>query len=501
MRYFAKWVIYSFANNYYPLKHVGIYGGGVAGAQLVQGLKQSNEFLPVAFFDDDESKHHTFIHNIEVFSTEELNVIIKSKELEVIILAMPSVGRKRIKEILSLLKDYSIKVKSLPSIENILDGKVNIEDIREIDIDEILGRDVVVPEKSLLGKNISSQNIVVTGAGGSIGSELCRQIIELNPSRLILFERSEFALYRIHQEILETKNGIEIIPVLGSVTDENKLTELFTSYKINTIFHAAAYKHVPLVEVNPLEGIKNNVLGTYHSATAAKNAKVETFVLVSTDKAVRPTNVMGASKRMAELILQSFADIQTETCFTMVRFGNVLNSTGSVVPLFRKQIKKGGPLTVTHAEVTRYFMSIPEAVQLIIQASTMSDGGDVFVLDMGKPIKILDLATKLIYLYGFTPISSDNPNGDIEIKFTGLRPGEKLFEELILGDNVSVTEHPQIMKAEECKLPLEIIQESISKIQETINNLDVEFAKEILANYVDGYDNSNNIENNSNGSN
>ncbi|MBC8214229.1 MAG: polysaccharide biosynthesis protein [Candidatus Marinimicrobia bacterium] len=487
MRYFAKWLLYSFANNYHSLIHVGIYGGGVAGAQLVQGLKQSNEFLPVAFFDDSQSKHHTFIHNIEVYSTEELKNIIKTKEIKVIILAMPSVERRRIKEILTLLKDFSVKVKSLPSIENILDGKVNIEDIREIDIDEILGRDVVVPEKSLLKKNISSRNVVVTGAGGSIGSELCRQIIELKPTRLILFERSEFALYQIHQELLGNENGVEVIPVLGSVTNEKKQTELFTTQKVHTIFHAAAYKHVPLVEINPIEGVKNNVLGTYYSAIAAMKANVNTFVLVSTDKAVRSTNVMGASKRLAELVLQSLAEIQSKTCFTMVRFGNVLNSTGSVVPLFRKQIKNGGPLTVTHPEVTRYFMSIPEAVQLIIQASTMARGGDVFVLDMGEPIKILDLATKLIYLYGFTPVSSEYPNGDIEIKFTGLRSGEKLYEELILGNNVSETEHPQIMRAEEAKLSWDVIQDTISQIHKTVNNLDVTKIRELLVKIVDGY--------------
>jgi len=356
-----------------------------------------------------------------------------------------------------------------------------------VDVEDILGRDPVKPQEELLKQNIKEKNILVTGAGGSIGSELCRQILELSPKKLILFENSEFNLYSIHQELSKSKKKADIIPKLATVTNFHQINKVISENEINTIFHAAAYKHVPMVEMNVSEGVYNNVIGTYNVAKAAKDNNVENMLLISTDKAVRPTNVMGASKRFSELILQAFADEKTNTCFSMVRFGNVLDSAGSVVPLFRKQIKEEGTVTVTHREITRYFMSIPEAVQLVLQSGSMAKGGDVFVLDMGDPIKILDLAYRMIHLSGLKPIDTENPEGDIKIKFTGLRPGEKLYEELLIGDDVIQSEHPRIMQAKEEKLSSDIIEKKVKEISEFRGQQEDILIRNILLETVSGY--------------
>ena len=392
------------------------------------------------------------------------------------------------KELLKKLSKYPIEVKVLPSVSSIVSGEVSIESIKKVKVEDILGRLPVEPKKPLLKKNITGKNVLITGAGGSIGSELCRQILELSPKKIILFEHSEFNLYNIHKELSSSRKRTKIIPVLANLTDENKINQLVKQEEIHTIYHAAAYKHVPMVESNAVEGVYNNVIGTFNVALAAFNNAVENFVLISTDKAVRPTNVMGASKRMSELILQGLnAKDNSNTCFSMVRFGNVLDSAGSVVPLFRSQIQNGGPVTVTHRDVTRYFMSIPEAVQLVIQTGAMAKGGDVFVLDMGEPIRILDLAYRMINLSGLTPIDNANPEGDIKIKFTGLRPGEKLYEELLIGDNVIQSEHPRIMQATEENISWDELQESIEIIRSARLDNNEKAIRTLLRSKVNGY--------------
>ena len=387
---------------------------------------------------------------------------------------------------LTKLASLPIEVSVLPSLENIIDGKVSIDNIKNVDVVDILGRSSVLPKKELLRQNIQSKNILITGAGGSIGSELSRQIINLEPNKVVLLDNSEYNLYSIKLELEAISQKIDVIPALCTVTNFNQLKNIIINNEVDTIFHAAAYKHVPLVELNPISGIYNNVIGTYNVAKIANDLGLDRMVLISTDKAVRPTNVMGASKRMSELVLQAYSE-KSDCCFSMVRFGNVLDSAGSVVPLFRKQIKNGGPVTVTHKDITRYFMSIPEASQLVIQAGSMAKGGDVFVLDMGEPIKIVDLAYKMIYLSGFTPIDKDNKDGDIMIKYTGLRPGEKLYEELLIGDNVVSSEHPMIMRAIENKISMSDMIECISVIKDARDRQDVEIINKLLLKYVDGY--------------
>ena len=400
---------------------------------------------------------------------------------------MPSVTRGRRAEILSTLEVLPIPIRTLPDIASIATGKVKVQDIREIDIADLLGRESVPPNAALMGKNINGRVVMVTGAGGSIGAELCRQIAMLEPKKLILYEQSEFNLYSIDREL--SKRDFEFVSILGSVHDSKHISDRCEQFQVNTLFHAAAYKHVPLVEDNPAMGIQNNIFGTYAAAMAAINAKVDTFVLISTDKAVRPTNVMGASKRFAELILQSLnADsVSDQTKFVMVRFGNVIDSSGSVIPLFRNQINMGGPVTVTHEEVTRYFMTIPEASQLVIQAGAMASGGEVFVLDMGESVRIYDLAVKMIKLSGLTLKDKDHIDGDIEIEFSGLRPGEKLYEELLIGDNVSTTQHNRIMMANEKFLPLTEINEKLGQLEKQMNSGSADEIKKILASVVEGY--------------
>lgn len=444
---------------------VAIYGAGVAGNQLVATLRMGRNLKPVAFIDDD---HHLIGRNVaglRVFSPQAIEKMILKTKAEEILLAIPSACRSRRREILTLLEKYSLRVRSIPGIMDLASGKVKVDDIQEIDIVDVLGRDIVPPDKKLFSTCIEDKTVLVTGAGGSIGAELCRQIVTVGVKTLLLLDHSEYNLYTIHFEldnyIRQKQLAINLIPILGSIRDIDLLTRVMSRWHIDTIYHAAAYKHVPMVEYNITEGILNNVIGTLNVAQAAIQANISNFVLISTDKAVRPTNMMGATKRLAEMVLQALShetypllfNINTRakqsTCFTMVRFGNVLGSSGSVIPLFRKQIKEGGPITVTHPEVTRYFMTIPEAAQLVIQAGSMGKGGDVFVLDMGKPIKIVDLAEKMVSLSGLSIIKGNNPQGDIAIQFTGLRPGEKLYEELLIGNNVVKTQHPMIRRANE----------------------------------------------------
>ncbi|MCL1067051.1 polysaccharide biosynthesis protein [Shewanella olleyana] len=433
-----------------------IYGAGVSGRQLMTSLMQSHEYYPYAYVDDDESLHGTVISGIHVHSPSIIRKLVQQKSATKVLLALPSASRSRRHEILSTLEPLAVQVMTIPAMADLVNGKKLFSDIKEVGIDDLLGRDSVAPRDDLLKANIKDKVVMVTGAGGSIGSELCRQIFKQSPKKLVLFELSEYGLYTIERELLALKTSlgieVEVIPMIGSVQKENRVTAIMEAFKVQTVYHAAAYKHVPLVEHNVVEGVRNNVFGTLYTARAAINAKVETFVLISTDKAVRPTNVMGTTKRMAELVLQAFAKEKHDTRFCMVRFGNVLGSSGSVVPLFRNQIANGGPLTVTHPDITRFFMTIPEASQLVIQAGAMGKGGDVFVLDMGEPVKIVDLATKMIHLSGLEIKNSTNLDGDISIDFSGLRPGEKLYEELLIGDDVTGTEHERIMTANEINL-------------------------------------------------
>ena len=486
-RFLLKGMMYSWDNSVNKRKQTIIYGAGSAGVQLAESLKKSIDYAPVAFIDDDKQKHGTIINFLQISSFNSLKKVIQKHEAKLILIAIPSTSHNRRVEILKKLSKFPLEVKVLPSVDNIINGEVTIESIKKVQVEDILGREAVVPQEKLLKKNIKGKNILVTGAGGSIGSELCRQILELSPSKIVLIENSEFNIYSVHQELLKSKKRAEIIPKLATVTNFQQVNQIIKEHEINTIFHAAAYKHVPMVEMNISEGVYNNVIGTYNVAKAALDNNVENMLLISTDKAVRSTNVMGASKRFSELILQAFSEEKSNTCFSMVRFGNVLDSAGSVVPLFRGQINEGGPVTVTHRNITRYFMSIPEAVQLVLQAGAMAKGGDVFVLDMGDPIKILDLAYRMIHLSGLKPIDTENPNGDIKIKFTGLRAGEKLYEELLIGDDVIQSEHPRIMQAREEKLPLELIIKKvneISKLREVQNDIEI---KEILLKNVNGY--------------
>ncbi|MCU4323690.1 polysaccharide biosynthesis protein [Acinetobacter schindleri] len=426
-------------------KRVAIYGAGLAGQQIAAALNRSDDYLPVCFIDDKRSLHGQSLSGLKIYSPKKAQAKLGKFGIEEVLLAMPSVGRTRKKELIESFDTADVKIMELPGVTQLVDGQVKVSDIREVDIIDLLGRDPVPPKPELLEKNIKNKVVMVTGAGGSIGSELCRQIVKHQPNMLVLFEMSEFALYSIDREL--QASDIQIIPVLGSVTNQQKLERIIQEYKVQTVYHAAAYKHVPLVEANPFEGIYNTSIGTQRSVDAAVNQNVETFVLISTDKAVRPTNVMGASKRMAELYCQGLASTNPKTQISIVRFGNVLGSSGSVVPLFKKQIAQGGPVTVTHPEVTRYFMTIPEAAQLVIQAGAMGTGGDVFLLDMGEPVKIVDLAKQMIRLSGFRAID-ENGIGDIEIQFTGLRPGEKLYEELLIdAENVEKTDHERILKS------------------------------------------------------
>ncbi|MCE9679184.1 polysaccharide biosynthesis protein [Shewanella sp. AS1] len=462
-----------FAQTYsHKSKDVLIYGAGKAGRQLAMALRNSKEYRVRAFIDFAPRLINTSILGLAVLPPERASIAIKKHNISQILLAVPSAPRSRRKVILDELSKLHIEIRTVPDMYEILSGNAQIDQLRDVPIEDLLGRDPVAAKQTLLEANIKDKVVMVTGAGGSIGSELCRQILMQQPTSIVLFELSEFALYQIDRELndLKQKHGLscDIIPLLGSVQRRQRLEKAMKAFKVQTVYHAAAYKHVPLVEYNVVEGVRNNVYGTYYTALAAIEAGVESFVLISTDKAVRPTNVMGTTKRMAELGLQALAERENKkpngTRFCMVRFGNVLGSSGSVIPLFKKQIELGGPVTVTHPEITRFFMTIPEAAQLVIQAGAMGKGGDVFVLDMGEPVKITDLANNLIHLSGLEVKSESNPHGDIEILFTGLRPGEKLYEELLIGDNVKNTSHERIMTAHEAYLPLEEYETLLEKL-------------------------------------
>ena len=482
-------------------KHVLIYGAGTAGIQLASVLDYSKEYAPVAFLDDNPEMHKTTINSLRVYSVKELNKLITKLNIDEIFLALPSVSHSVRKKVIQVLEKYPVHVRTLPSMSEVANGKIKLEDIKEIDLEDLLGRDSVSPDKNLFDACIKDKSVMVTGAGGSIGSELCRQILSREPEVLILFEQSELNLYQIEKEFnrIIALNGlnIKLVPILGNVTDRKRVTEALSFYAVNTIYHAAAYKHVPLVEHNIIEGVRVNTMGTYTVATLAMEHNVDTFILISTDKAVRPTNVMGASKRFAELVLQGLAIESTQTKFSMVRFGNVLGSSGSVVPLFREQIKSGGPVTVTHSDIIRYFMTIPEAAQLVIQAGAMGAkgaGGDVFVLDMGEPVRISDLAAKMIHLMGFTVKDDKNPDGDIKIEYSGLRPGEKLYEELLIGDNATGTSHTRIMRAEEESNTFDEMMSFIEKLEHAIQRSNCVEVRQLLVEVVKGYQPGDKIE-------
>ena len=470
---------------------VAIYGAGHAGMQLASALRAGHEYLPVALIDDRRELEGATIAGVQVWPANALPRLVKEKQIKEILLAMPSLPKAQQKPILESLEPLKVKIKVTPPISSLVNGELRVQDIRDIEIEDLLGRDAVTPNSELLSTCITGKTVLVTGAGGSIGSELCRQIILLSPARLVLLDMSEYALYQIEQDLQEIRKAkdieLDVLPFLGSVLDKTKCDQILRILAVDTIYHAAAYKHVPLVEHNPVQGVRNNALGTFVLAQAAIEAGVSCFVLISTDKAVRPTNVMGATKRLAELILQAFALTQHKTRFCMVRFGNVLGSSGSVVPLFRKQIMAGGPITVTHPEITRYFMTIPEAAQLVLQAGSMGEGGDVFVLDMGEPVRIMDLAKRMVHLSGLAVKGESDASDAIGIEHVGLRPGEKLYEELLIGSNVEGTQHPLIMRAQETKLAWTELQAILARLEDACERCDYTEIRTLLMQAVTEY--------------
>jgi FlaA1/EpsC-like NDP-sugar epimerase len=472
-------------------QRVVIYGAGAAGAQLCATLAASTQFRPIAIVDDNPAMHGAQIHGLHVMPPGMLGYFRRSQRTSLVLLAMPSATRRRRAEIIERLTNQGFKVQTVPDISEIVEGRARLEEVRDIDVHDLLGRDPVPPNAALLGACIRGKSILVTGAGGSIGSELCRQIVALAPRRLVLLEVSELALYEIERELRAVvgrqENRTELVALLGNAHHKLRVREIMTTFGIQTVYHAAAYKHVPIVEHNMIEGIHNNIFATYNTAEAALECRVETFVLVSTDKAVNPTNVMGCTKRVAEMVLQGLQQRDGHTRFCMVRFGNVLESSGSVVPLFREQIRAGGPVTVTHPDVIRYFMTIPEAAQLVIQAGSMGSGGDVFVLDMGSPVRIADLAKRMIQLAGYTVRDEQNPDGDIAISFTGLRPAEKLFEELLIGKNVTGTEHPRILRAMEHSLTWDQMRHVLDDLAQCAIRFECDRAREVLLRAVPEY--------------
>ena len=470
---------------------VAIYGAGNAGARVCSALLGGPDFEPVAFIDDKKSLQGSSINGIGVYGTDSLNELVRKRRIDRILLAMPSAARRRRREILTALEPLGVHVQSLPNLSDLISGRAQFNELCDVEVSDLLGRDPVPPRPKLFGSCIRGKCVLVTGAGGSIGSELCRQIIRLGPSRLVLFEMSELALYNIDRELEEVaaheRLQLEIVPLLGSAHHRHRVREVLSTFGVQTVYHAAAYKHVPIVEHNVVEGIHNNVISTWYTAEAALETGVETFVLISTDKAVNPANVMGDTKRLAELVLQALQERTTNTRFCMVRFGNVLASSGSVVPLFQEQIRRGGPVTVTHPDVIRYFMTIPEAAQLVVQAGSMAKGGDVFVLDMGRPVRIDDLARRLVNLMGLTVRDANNPDGDIEIEYTGLRTAEKLFEELLIGSNVTGTDHPMIMRAIEHHLPWMKMQQILNDLLVALASFDCHRTLALLAEAVAEY--------------
>ncbi|GAA0556617.1 nucleoside-diphosphate sugar epimerase/dehydratase [Halomonas salifodinae] len=490
VRSYYQWLIKHFTHK----EAVAIYGAGGAGAQLALALSNSREFYIAAFLDDESSLWDSTIKGIRVYNPETFAPVAEQLGVTRVLLAMPTASKAQRKQALDKLADTAVHVQTVPSMPEIVSGEASVDQLREVELEDLLGRDPVPPREELLDASIRGKVVMVTGAGGSIGSELCRQVMRGGPRALVLFEISEYGLYAIDQELealkTEMRESFPIYALLGSVCDRSRVEAVMRRYGVQTLYHAAAYKHVPIVEHNVLEGVRNNVHGTRVVAESAAALGVERCVLISTDKAVRPTNVMGATKRMAELVLQDLATRDGETVFSMVRFGNVLGSSGSVVPLFRRQIAEGGPVTVTHPEITRYFMTIPEAALLVIQAGSMAEGGDVFVLDMGEPVKIHDLARRMIQLTGLEVKDDKHPEGDIEIVFNGLRPGEKLYEELLIGDNVIGTPHPKILRAEEERLPRQVLEELLVELRQAERELESERACEALKRGVSGFQHS-----------
>jgi FlaA1/EpsC-like NDP-sugar epimerase len=491
-RLFIKYIFggnYLFKDKSQFLKKALVYGAGSAGRQLVSALANSNELKVVGFLDDDDRLHGQVMQGQEIYSPLKIADLIKSKEASLVLLALPSISRSRRNEILKNLSNYPLQVQTLPTVADIIQGRVSLSDIKDLDVDDILNRDQVLPNAELLNKNITSKVVLVSGAGGSIGSELARQIAKQNPQKLLLLELNEFALYKIYEELKIVNENLKIIPLLVNVQDQIKVNEIFKTFKVDTVYHAAAYKHVPLVEENISESVKNNVFATLAVTKAALSQSVETFVLISSDKAVRPTNIMGASKRLAELCMQGLYQNakNNKTKMSIVRFGNVLESSGSVIPKFKKQIKDGGPITLTHPDVTRYFMTLTEASQLVIQAGAMSEDCDVFVLDMGESVKIKDLIHRIVKLSGLTVKDENNKEGDIEIKIIGLRPGEKLYEELLLGDNPQKTQHPKIQKAQDPFIPFNQLEVDLNVLKILLDNNKVSEIKELLAKIVNTY--------------
>jgi len=488
--------IYQSKETFTSLPNALVYGAGSAGRQLVSSLDNNYEMRVAGFIDDNELLHGQIVQGKTIFSPAYLSQIIPLKEVTHILLALPSISRSKRTEILKKINKHKVIVRTLPSVIDLVEGKVTTSDIRDLEVEDLLDRDTILPNQKLLDKNVNSKVVLVTGAGGSIGSELCRQIIKLNPQKILLLELSEFALYQIRAELEEIKfklkinDQIKIVPLMGSAQDELRIEEIIKTFKPNTIYHAAAYKHVSIVEENIFEGIKNNVFGTLNTAKIAIANNVSDYVLISSDKAVRPTNIMGATKRLAELCLQALFDDSSKmnkTKLCMVRFGNVLDSSGSVIPKFKKQIRDGGPITLTHEEVTRYFMTIPEAAQLVIQAGAMAYGGDVFVLDMGEPVKIKDLAKKIILLSGLSLKDKNSPDGDVKIDIIGLRPGEKLYEELLLGDDPKETEHPKIKRAEDPLIPWSQLEHHLKKLKGLIQDGKIKETSDFLQKIVKDY--------------
>jgi FlaA1/EpsC-like NDP-sugar epimerase len=490
-RFVARYLFMHTGTHGKTAARVAIYGAGNAGARVCSVLLGGPDFEPVAFIDDKKSLQGSSIGGIRIYGSESLPNLVRQYRIDRILLAMPAASRRRRREILTQLEPLGVRVQSLPNLSDLISGKAQITELCDVDVSDLLGRDPVPPKPRLFGSGIRGKCVLVTGAGGSIGSELCRQIIRLNPSRLVLFEMSELALYHIERELEEVAAhenlSVEVVPLLGNAHHRHRVREVLAAFGVQTVYHAAAYKHVPIVEHNVVEGIHNNVISTWYTAEAALETGVETFVLISTDKAVNPANVMGATKRLAELVLQALQERTTQTRFCMVRFGNVLASSGSVVPLFQEQIRRGGPVTVTHPDVIRYFMTIPEAAQLVVQAGSMAKGGDVFVLDMGRPVRIDDLARRLVNLMGLTVRGAENPDGDIEIEYTGLRTAEKLFEELLIGTNVTGTDHPMILRAIEHRLAWPKMELILNELLVALASFDCHRALALLAEAVAEY--------------
>tara|TARA_Y100001935_G_scaffold163472_2_gene134410 strand:+ start:1602 stop:3497 length:1896 start_codon:yes stop_codon:yes gene_type:complete len=483
-----------FAVNYFKRRNhdrrVVIYGAGSAGIQLANALKVSSEMKPVAFVDENKTLHGSYMSGLKIIEPKKLKELLSKRKIDEVLIAIPSASKKTLSKLLKDIEKHSVKVRILPGLAELAQGKISVSELKEVEITDLLGRYEVEANLELLRRNINEKVVLITGAGGSIGSEITRQVINHSPKKIIILDSNEYALYQIRSEIESSAPEVDLSSIIGNVTSKTRIKTLCETFKVDTIYHTAAYKHVLLVEENPFEGVINNIFGTRSCLEAAIETEVETFVLISTDKAVRPTNFMGASKRFAELILQAYSSdnlLSHKTRMTMVRFGNVIGSSGSAIPLFQNQIRNGGPVTVTHPDVTRYFMSIPEAAELVIQAGAMGEGGDVFVLDMGRPVKIFELAKRLIKLSGMELKDQENPDGDIEIIFTGLRPGEKLYEELLIGENVSSTEHKQILRAEEDFLSREELEKYLTALSDSEQKGDVKSLREILKKVVSGF--------------